>query len=351
MRLSIPSPIGFGTAPLGNMYRNIPQQEALDTVEAAWQQGIRYFDAAPLYGAGLAELRLGEALQHHDRDAYVLSSKVGRRVLDEVEDTTRRDLGEKGGLFEHGLPNRIVYDYSADGTLRAIEESLQRLRTDRLDIVWIHDPARDFHGDAWKEVFQQAMDGAAVALTRLREEGVIKAWGLGVNRVQPCEMALQQADPDGFLIAGRYTLLDHEEALQRLMPDSVARGVGIVVGGPYNSGILAGGAHYEYQTATPEVLARVQALRDVAAEHQVDLRAAALQFSLAHPAVAAAIPGASRPERIAENLGLPGRRFPPRSGRHCATASWCHRTRRCPVWVERQVGVSLRARTQPPPSR
>lgn len=304
MRLSIPSPIGFGTAPLGNMYRNIPQQEALDTVEAAWQQGIRYFDAAPLYGAGLAELRLGEALQHHDRDAYVLSSKVGRRVLDEVEDTTLRDLGEKGGLFEHGLPNRIVYDYSADGTLRAIEESLQRLRTDRLDIVWIHDPARDFHGDAWKEVFQQAMDGAAVALTRLREEGVIKAWGLGVNRVQPCEMALQQADPDGFLIAGRYTLLDHEEALQRLMPASAARGVGIVVGGPYNSGILAGGAHYEYQTATPEVLARVQALRDVAAEHQVDLRAAALQFSLAHPAVAAAIPGASRPERIAENLAL-----------------------------------------------
>lgn len=310
MRLSIPSPIGFGTAPLGNMYRNIPQQEALDTVEAAWQQGIRYFDAAPLYGAGLAELRLGEALQHHDRDAYVLSSKVGRRVLDEVEDTTQRDLGEKGGLFEHGLPNRIVYDYSADGTLRAIEESLQRLRTDRLDIVWIHDPARDFHGDAWKEVFHQAMDGAAVALTRLREEGVIKAWGLGVNRVQPCEMALQQADPDGFLIAGRYTLLDHEEALQRLMPASVARGVGIVVGGPYNSGILAGGAHYEYQTATPEVLARVQALRDVAAEHQVDLRAAALQFSLAHPAVAAAIPGASRPKRIAENLALAAATIP-----------------------------------------
>ena len=185
MRLSIPSPIGFGTAPLGNMYRNIPQQEALDTVEAAWQQGIRYFDAAPLYGAGLAELRLGEALQHHGRDAYVLSSKVGRRVLDEVEDTTRRDLGEKGGLFEHGLPNRIVYDYSADGTLRAIEESLQRLRTDRLDIVWIHDPARDFHGDAWKEVFQQAMDGAAVALTRLREEGVIKAWGWASTACSP----------------------------------------------------------------------------------------------------------------------------------------------------------------------
>ncbi|RAO75026.1 aldo/keto reductase [Dyella jiangningensis] len=304
MTISIPTKVGFGTAPLGNMYRNIPEQEAIDTVEAAWQQGIRYFDAAPLYGAGLAELRLGEALQHHPRDAYVLSTKVGRLILDEVEDTTRRDLGEKGGLFEHGLPNKIVYDYSADGTLRAIEASLKRLKTDRLDIVWIHDPARDFHGDAWKDVLHGAMTGAAAALTRLREEGVIKAWGLGVNRVEPCVMALREADPDGFLIAGRYTLLDHAEALQELMPMSLDRGARIVVGGPYNSGILAGGEHYEYQKATPEILARVESLRALCTEFGVDIRAAALQFSLAHPAVAAVIPGASRPSRIAENLAL-----------------------------------------------
>ena len=304
MSISIPTKIGFGTAPLGNMYRNIPEQEALDTVEAAWQQGIRYFDAAPLYGAGLAEIRLGNALQHHPRDEYVLSTKVGRLILDEMEDTSSRDLGEKGGLFEHGLPNKIVYDYSADGTLRAVEASLKRLKTDRLDIAWIHDPARDFHGDAWKDVFQAAMSGAAVALTRLREEGVIKAWGLGVNRVEPCVMALQQADPDGFLIAGRYTLLDHAEALQELMPASLTRGARIVVGGPYNSGILAGGEHYEYQKATPEILARVENLRALCAQFGVDIRAAALQFSLAHPAVAAVIPGASRPSRIAENLAL-----------------------------------------------
>jgi D-threo-aldose 1-dehydrogenase len=304
MRISVPTPMGFGTAPLGNMYRNIPTQEALDTVEAAWQQGIRYFDAAPMYGAGLAEIRLGQALAQHPRDAYALSTKVGRLILDEVEDTTQRDLGEKGGLFEHGLPNKIVYDYTADGTLRAIEASLRRLQTDRLDIVWIHDPARDFHGEAWREVFDVAMNGAAKALTRLREEGVIKAWGLGVNRVEPCEMALEQSDPDGFLIAGRYTLLDHADALRTLMPASAARGLGIVVGGPYNSGILAGGAHYEYQQATPEILARVEALRQVCSEYQVDIRAAALQFSLAHPAVAAVIPGASQPSRIAENLAL-----------------------------------------------
>lgn len=304
MRISVPTRLGFGTAPLGNMYRNIPEQEALDTVEAAWQQGIRYFDAAPMYGAGLAEIRLGTALQQHRRDDYVLSTKVGRLILDEREDTTQRDLGEKGGLFEHGLPNKIVYDYTADGTLRAIEASLARLKTDRLDIVWIHDPARDFHGEGWRDVFDIAMNGAAKALTRLREEGVISAWGLGVNRVEPCEMALQQADPDGFLIAGRYTLLDHADALRTLMPASTARGLGIVVGGPYNSGILAGGTHYEYQQATPDILARVDALREVCAEFNVDIRAAALQFSLAHPAVAAVIPGASQPSRIAENLAL-----------------------------------------------
>jgi D-threo-aldose 1-dehydrogenase len=304
MRISIPTKIGFGTAPLGNMYRNIPEQEALDTVEAAWREGIRYFDAAPLYGAGLAEIRLGEAMRQHPRDEYVLSTKVGRLILDEVEDTASRDLGEKGGLFEHGLPNKITYDYSADGTLRAIEASLKRLKTDRLDIVWIHDPAKDFHGDAWQDVFHVAMSGAAAALTRLREEGVIKAWGLGVNRIEPCEMALQQADPDGFLIAGRYTLLDHADALRTLMPACAERGVGIVVGGPYNSGILAGGEHYEYQKATPEILARVEELRRLCADFQVDIRAAALQFSLAHPAVAAVIPGASQPGRIAENLAL-----------------------------------------------
>jgi len=304
MRISVPTRLGFGTAPLGNMYRNIPEQEALDTVEAAWQQGIRYFDAAPMYGAGLAEIRLGTALQQHSRDDYVLSTKVGRLILDEREDTTQRDLGEKGGLFEHGLPNKIVYDYTADGTLRAIEASLARLKTDRLDIVWIHDPAPDFHGEGWRDVFDIAMNGAAKALTRLREEGVISAWGLGVNRVEPCEMALQQADPDDFLIAGRYTLLDHADALRTLMPAGTARGLGIVVGGPYNSGILAGGTHYEYQLATPEILARVDALRAVCAEFNVDIRAAALQFSLAHPAVAAVIPGASQPSRIAENLAL-----------------------------------------------
>ncbi|WP_321962341.1 aldo/keto reductase [Paraburkholderia sp. J7] len=304
MRITIPSRIGFGTAPLGNMYREIPEEEALATVEAAWQNGIRYFDAAPLYGAGLAELRLGEALARHPRNEYVLGTKVGRLILDEVESTTARDLGEKGGLFEHGLPNRIVYDYTEAGTLRSIEDSLKRLRTDHLDYVWIHDPAVDFHGEAWRDVFDVAMSGAAKALTRLREEGVIKAWGLGVNRVEPCELAIERADPDGFLLAGRYTLLDHASALEKLMPAAQARGLGIIVGGPYNSGLLAGGTHYEYQKAPQAMIDRVEQIKAMCSRYGVDIRAVALAFSLAHPAVAGVIPGASRPERIAENRAL-----------------------------------------------
>lgn len=149
-----------------------------------------------------------------------------------MEDPAARDLGEKGGLFEHGLKNKILNDYSEDGTLRSIENSLKRLKTDRLDIVWIHDVAQDFYGDSWLEQFNIARTGAFRALSRLRDEGVIKAWGLGVNRVEPCELtlALDEPKPDAFLLAGRYSLLDHERALQRLMPEALEQNVDIVVG-------------------------------------------------------------------------------------------------------------------------
>ena len=295
--------LGFGTAPLGNMFRNIPEDEALATVKAAWDQGVRYFDTAPLYGAGLSEIRLGNALDGYRRDEYVLSTKVGRVILDEIEDAGARDLGEKGGVFEFGLPNKIVNDYSADATLRSVEDSLKRLKTDRLDIVWVHDVAQDFYGDEWLAVFESARTGAFRALTRLREEGVIKAWGLGVNRVEPCELLLDLSEPkpDGFLLAGRYSLLDHERALQRLMPAAAAQNVEIVAGGPYSSGVLAGGANFEYQKASPEILAKVERIRAIAARHNVSVKAAALQFVLANPVVAAVIPGASKPARIAED--------------------------------------------------
>jgi D-threo-aldose 1-dehydrogenase len=302
-QLSRAGVLGFGTAPLGNMFRNIPEEEAAATVRAAWDQGTRYFDTAPLYGAGLAELRLGQVLSAYERDEYVLSTKVGRVILDEVEDTSARDMGEKGGLFAFGRPNKVLNDYSADATMRSIEDSLKRLKTDYLDIVYVHDVAQDFYGDDWVAQYEIARTGAFRVLTRLREQGVIKAWGLGVNRVEPLEMTLELSEPqaDGFLLAGRYTLLDHERALQRLMPTATAQDVSIVVGGPYSSGVLAGGTHFEYQKAPPDILDKVARIKAVADRHGVSLKSAAIQFVLANPAVAAVIPGASKPERIAED--------------------------------------------------
>ena len=299
----LPGQLGFGTAPLGNMFRAIPEEEARATVDAAWQDGIRFFDTAPFYGAGLAEARLGEALAGRPRGDYVIGTKVGRLVLDELEDVSARDLGEKGDVFRHGRANRIVNDYSEDATLRSIEGSLERLKTDRIDVAWVHDVAQDFYGDEWLGVFETARKGAFKALDRLRDEGVIGAWGLGVNRVEPIELllGLEGPRPDGFLLAGRYTLLDHSKALQRVMPQVAARGLGIVVGGPYSSGALVGGPNFEYAPATPQILAKVQAIKAIADRHGVSMKSAGLQFVLAHPAVAAVIPGASRPDRIAED--------------------------------------------------
>jgi D-threo-aldose 1-dehydrogenase len=299
----LPSRLGFGAAPLGNMFRDIPEDEALATVNAAWNDGIRYYDNAPFYGAGLAEIRMGEALAARPRGEYVISTKVGRIILDEVEDVSARDQGEKSGVFRHGRPNRVVNDYSEDATLRSIEDSLKRLKTDRIEIAWVHDLAQDFYGDEWLGVFESARKGAFKALDRLRDEGVIKAWGLGVNLVEPIELllALKEPRPDGFLLAGRYTLLDHDRALQRVMPLVAERGLGIVVGGPYSSGALVGGPNFEYAPASPAILAKVAQIKAIADRYGISMKAAGLQFSLAHPAVAAVIPGASRPSRIAED--------------------------------------------------
>jgi D-threo-aldose 1-dehydrogenase len=309
----LPGTIGFGSAPLGNMFRNIPEEEAIATVEASWSDGIRFFDTAPFYGAGLAEIRLGSILAKHPRREYVISTKVGRIILDELEDVSKRDLGEKGGVFQYGRANKVVNDYTESGTLRSIEDSLKRLQTDHIEIVWVHDVAQDFYGDEWLSVFETARKGAFKALDRLRDEGVIKAWGIGVNRVEPIELllALEGPRPDGFLLAGRYTLLDHERALQRVMPTVAEKGLGIVVGGPYSSGALVGGPNFEYAPAKPELLARVAKIKALADRYGVSMKSAGLQFALAHPAVAAVIPGASQPSRIAEdraalNASVPG---------------------------------------------
>jgi D-threo-aldose 1-dehydrogenase len=307
----LPGKLGFGAAPLGNMFRAIPEEEALATVEAAWNDGIRYYDNAPFYGAGLAEIRMGRALAGKPRGDYAISTKVGRVVLDEIDESPR-DNGEKGEVFAHGRPNKVINDYSEDATYRSIEGSLKRLGTDHIDIAFVHDVAQDFYGDEWLDVFESARKGAFRALDRMRDEGVIKAWGLGVNKVEPIELLLdlEEPRPDLFLLAGRYTLLDHGRALQRVMPLVAERGLGIVVGGPYSSGALVGGPNFEYAPATPAILAKVAAIKAIADRHGVSVKAAGLQFALANPAVAAVIPGASRPGRIAEDRAALAERIP-----------------------------------------
>jgi D-threo-aldose 1-dehydrogenase len=297
-------PLGFGTAPLGNMYRSISDNEARATVDAAWDAGIRFFDTAPFYGAGLSETRLGEALKDYPREEYRIATKVGRLVLPELVDTSTRTFGEKGNIFKDGNANAIRYDYTADGTKRSIAESLERLGIDRLDYVFIHDLAQDFHGDAWISKFEEAQNGAFPVLDKLRDEGVIDAWGQGTNKVEPIEIGLELSEPhaNGMLLAGRYTILDHESALQRLMPMAARKNVDVIVGGPYNSGALVGGQHFEYGSIPADVADRVGKIQALCDKHDVPVKAAALHFSLAHPAVAAVVAGSSKPSRITEDV-------------------------------------------------
>lgn len=287
--------LGLGGAPLGNLFERIPDAVAQATVAAAWECGIRHFDTAPHYGAGLSEHRMGAALR--GREGFTLSTKVGR-LLEPAEGVPELDEG-----FVGALPFRRRFDYSAAGTMRSIEDSLQRLGRSRVDIVYIHDLSEDWHGAEWRARFAEAMRGAAPALTRLKHEGVIGAWGLGVNLVAPCLAALEQAAPDLFLIAGRYTLLD-QGALGALMPACAARGVRLVLGGPYNSGLLAGGTTFNYEAAPADMVRRAQAIGAVCARHGVALKAAALQFCAAPAMVASVIPGARTPAEVTENAAM-----------------------------------------------
>jgi D-threo-aldose 1-dehydrogenase len=293
----ISGPIGMGGAPLGNLFDRIPEDVAAATVQAGWDAGIRHFDTAPHYGAGLSELRMGAVLRQQKRDDFWLSTKIGR-VLQPAQDVPEHDQG-----FVGALPFRRRVDYSAAGTVRSIEDSMQRLGMSRVDIVYIHDVSEDWHGAAWTERFREAMEGAAKVLTQMRERGEIRAWGLGVNLVEPCLAALEQAQPDVFLVAGRYTLLDHT-ALDRLFPACAAKGARVVLGGPYNSGLLAGGTTFNYETAAPEMAARARAIGAVCARHGVDLKAASLQFCAAHPVVATVIPGARTPAEVRQNVAM-----------------------------------------------
>jgi D-threo-aldose 1-dehydrogenase len=299
LRELLSTPLGFGAAPLGNMFRAVSEEQAQATVQAAWDAGVRLFDTAPVYGAGLSELRLGAALAGKPRAEYVLTSKVGRVILDELRPLDE----EKPTIFLDGRPNVVVNDYTADATLRSIEDSLIRLKTDRLDAVFVHDVAFNVYGDEWIDKLAECRTGAFPVLDRLRDEGVITAWGMAVNRTEAVELTLdlQEVRPNAFLLAGLYSLLDHERALQRLLPQAAAQGVEMIVGGPYSSGALVGGPNFNYGPITPEARTRIDRLAAISAAHGVSLKAVALQFCLAPAASVAVIPGATRPERIAED--------------------------------------------------
>lgn len=290
---------GLGTAPLGNLFASVSDEAAMQTVRRALELGIRYIDTAPHYGNGLSEHRVGCALRGVDRASFMLSTKVGR-LLSADPAAPRDQFGYVGVL-----PFRQRFDYSHDGTLRSIEDSLQRLGLARIDIALIHDIDIFTHGaDAQPQRFREAMEGAYRALVRLKAEGRIGAVGLGVNDWRICLDALKHGDFDGFLLAGRYTLID-QSALAELLPDCQRRGVSVILGGPYNSGILArgavAGATFDYRPAEPAVLERVRAVSEICTAFDVPLQAAALQFPLGHPAVATVLPGARSPAEVAAN--------------------------------------------------
>lgn len=303
--------LGFGAAPLGNLYRAISDAKAEAILDQAWAGGVRHFDTAPLYGLGLSETRLNRFLRGKPRDSYVLSTKVGRLLRATTPD--KRD--GFGKWFEVPARNE-VYDYGYDATMRSFEFSLERLGLDRVDILYAHDLDIVNHGtqaalDARLATF---MEGGYRALMELRAQGVIAAFGAGLNEWQPSQWLAERGDFDLFLLAGRYTLLE-QEALDSFLPLCAARGIGVVIGGPYNSGVLATGARpgafYNYDPAPQAILDRVAAIAAICAAHDVRLVDAAFQFPLCHPAVVSVIPGGQGQAEMASNLQAATARIPP----------------------------------------
>ncbi len=295
--------LGFGTAPLGNLYKTISDDEAHAVLTRAWDLGVRYFDTAPLYGLGLSETRLNRFLRDKPRDDYVLSTKIGR-LLRTCQQGEERDCI---GKFFDVPARKEVYDFTYDGVMRSLEFSLERLGVDRVDILFAHDLDIFNHGsqEALDAKLKELMDGGYKALMSLRDQGVIKAFGAGVNEWQPCQWMTERGDFDLFLLAGRYTLLE-QEALESFMPLATERGIGIIIGGPYNSGVLATGpkpgAFYNYDPAPQHILDQVARIEAVCKRHEVRMVDAAFQFPLRHPAVVSVIPGGQGVWEVEANM-------------------------------------------------
>ncbi|HVI99004.1 MAG TPA: aldo/keto reductase [Sphingomonas sp.] len=313
MDISALGNLGFGAGSLGNLYRPMSDANAADTIRAAWDAGMRYFDTAPHYGFGLSEKRLGATLPALDpQETAIVSTKVGRR-LDPVPG---KDLTQLRQAFVSPEPVESVFDYTYDAVMRSWEASRVRLRRERLDILYAHDIGRFTHGDDHPARFREFMAGGYKAMRDLRDGGAVGAIGLGVNEYQVCEEVLAEAELDVVLLAGRYTLLE-QESLETFLPLCERRDVKIVLGGPYNSGILAKGVkhggevHYNYAPAPADIVARVGAIEDVCAAHGVPMAAAALQFPLAHPQVVSVIPGMNSPRQVAAAVALMATAIPP----------------------------------------
>lgn len=303
--------LGFGSAPLGNLYRAHSNKDAEATLEAAWKAGIRYFDTAPLYGLGLSETRLNHFLRGKKRSDYIISTKVGR-LLDVCAPSERTGIGK----FFDTPSRREKFDYSYDGFMRSFEFSYERLGLDSIDILLVHDCDIFTHGSkaASDEHINTVIKSGLKALQKLRDEKVIKAFGAGVNEWQVCQTLAERADFDLFLLAGRYTLLEQTESLNSFLPLCEKRGIGIILGGPYNSGILATGpkkgAFYNYDPAPKAVLQRVAKIEAVCKANKVKLPQAALRFPLTHPAVVSVVPGAVSPKEVALNVKTMGAKIP-----------------------------------------
>ncbi len=284
--------LGMGGAPLGGLYRDVSEADAAATVERALELGLNFFDTAPLYGHGKSELRLGRTLAGRARDSFVVATKVGRVLV--PEDPARV---ESHG-FDQPAAFRPVFDFSRDGVMRSFEESQQRLALEHIDVVFIHDP--DDH-------YPQAVAETFPALEALRRQGLLHAIGAGMNQAEMLARLARECDFDCFLLAGRYTLVDHT-GLEELLPLCLERRISVILGGPYNSGILATGAEpgarFNYAEAPPMLLERVRRIEAVGARHGVPLKAAALQFPLAHPAVVAVIPGARSAAEVEDNVRM-----------------------------------------------
>lgn len=306
--------LGFGTAPLGDLFAKLGDERSHATVAAAHRVGVRVFDTSPHYGNGLAEARLGGVLRDLPRDGFVISTKVGR-VMDPftAPEPPRADVVSPG--FAGGFPHRARFDYSHDGTMRSVEQSLLRTGLSRFDVLLIHDCDVWTHGrEGAEQRFGEAMAGAYRALDRLRSEGTVRAIGVGVNEGEVCARFARAGDFDVMMLAGRYSLLE-QPALHAFLPLAVEKGIGVMLAGVFNSGILATGAvpgaTYNYVEAPPAVMARVSRIADVCAAHGVTLQQAALAFALHHPAVVSLVLGAVSPAEVEANAADAGVEIPP----------------------------------------